>query len=240
MQKRVRSWESSPQTADAVGALFKYGDNLFNNNGEVTLTFANRVLRSNNKIGHITESYTDQTTVNAQTIKMEKKGSGIAWGAVHATFTEKLNKVKSNSNKDISIKKELYLKVENPQTGRQELRPIKEGEKIKVGDIVTSRLVIDLEMGMDFVQIIELKGACFENSMPLSGYMHGDGYSYYQLIKDATTELFFERLNKGTTILEIDYVATRSGEYELGFSKVLSAFAPEYSAHSGSMRITIE
>ncbi len=257
-QKQTQMWGTSALTADAVFALLARGDNWLASEGIAELNFASRTVSTNRPddegnapvpgLNYIKRTYTDDSTTDARTITVEKKDQGIAWGAAYATFFEKLANVKDNQNKEMSITKELFVKRVNnvSETGNKEngalaytLEPLKNGATIKVGDIVTARMVIKTDRRMDFVQLKEQRAACFEPMTQLSGYRFGGGTGYYEEIKDASTNFFFYSLGKGTYVLEVNYRASRAGEYEAGLATLQCAYAPEYSAHTSSCRITV-
>ena len=257
-QKQTQMWGTSTLTADAVFALLARGDNWLASEGIADLTFADRTVSTNKPdeegnapvpgLNYIKRTYTDDKTTNARTITVEKKDAGIAWGAAYATFFEKLSNVKDNESKEMSIVKELYVKRVNKvsETGNTAngamaytLEPLKNGAQIKVGDIVTARMVIKIDRRMDFVQLKEQRAACFEPMTQLSGYRYGGGTGYYEEIKDASTNFFFYSLGKGTYVLEVNYRASRAGEYEAGLANLQCAYAPEYTAHTSSCRITV-
>lgn len=258
-QKQTQMWGTSTLTADAVFALLARGDNWLASEGVADLSFADRTVSTNKPdeegnapvpgLNYIKRTYTDDKTIDARTITVEKKDAGIAWGAAYATFFEKLSNVKDNQSKEMSIVKELYVKRVNKvsETGNTDngalaytLEPLANGAKIKVGDIVTARMVIKIDRRMDFVQLKEQRAACFEPMSQLSGYHYGGGTGYYEEIKDAATNFFFYSLGKGTYVLEVNYRASRAGEYEAGLANIQCAYAPEYTAHTNSCRITVE
>ncbi len=258
-QKQTQMWGTSTLTADAIFALLARGDNWLASEGVADLTFAGRTVSTNKPdeegnapipgLNYIKRAYTDSEATDARTITVEKKDKGIAWGAAYATFFEKMSNVKDNSGKEMSITKELFVKRVNKvsESGNKEngalsytLEPLKNGAVIKVGDIVTARMVIKIDRRMDFVQLKEQRGACFEPMTQLSGYHYGGGTGYYEEIKDASTNFFFYSLGKGTYVLEVNYRASRAGEYEAGLANLQCAYAPEYTAHTSSTRITVE
>ena len=258
-QKQTQMWGTSVLTADAIFALLARGDNWLANEGVADLTFAGKTVSTNKPdeegnapipgLNYIKRAYTDNETTDAKTITVEKKDKGIAWGAAYATFFEKLENVKNNGGKEMSITKELFVKRVNKvsESGNTDngalaytLEPIKNGAVIKVGDIVTARMVIKIDRRMDFVQLKEQRGACFEPMTQISGYRYGGGTGYYEEIKDAATSFFFYSLGKGTYVLEVNYRASRPGEYEVGLATLQCAYAPEYTAHTTSTRITVE
>lgn len=241
-QKQTQQWDTPVSTVDAIYALIGKSSDILSNKGIVTISIANRKLSTDNSntttgLSYLKENFTDQPTINARSIKVEKKDAGIAWGAVYAQFAEDISNVKQQGSEAFSVKKALFVKriVNN----MEELQPITDQNELKVGDIVTARLVIKLNRKMDFVQLKEQRGACFEPITQLSGYRYEAGTGYYEEIKDASTNFFFDSLQKGTYVLEINYRVSRAGSYEAGLSTLQCAYAPEFATHSESMRITV-
>lgn len=56
---------------------------------------------------------------------------------------------------------------------------------------------IRVDRPMDFVQLKDQRGACFEPIGSVSGYNWSNGIGYYVDIKDASTNFFFDHLGKG-------------------------------------------
>ena len=105
---------------------------------------------------------------------------------------------------------------------------------------MVARLVIRADRDMDFVQLKDQRGACFEPIGALSGYRWSGGLGYYAEVEDAGTNFFFDHLGKGTYVLEHSYRVVRSGEYETGIATLQSAYAPEFAAHSAGGTLMVE
>lgn len=242
-QKQTQMWDSPISTADAIYALLERGTNILSNSGEVKIIFAGQNLSTISKdasagLGYIKQSYTDKPTVDAKVIKIEKEDAGIAWGAAYAQFSDNIANVKQQSSNSFNVKKRLFVKRIINKV--EQLQPLTNGSKLKVGDIVTARLTIKLDRQMDFVQLKEQRAACFEPLTQLSGYHWGAGTGYYEEIKDASTNFFFDSLQKGIYTLDVNYRVSRSGNYEAGLSTLQCAYAPELTTHSDSMRVIAE
>ena len=93
---------------------------------------------------------------------------------------------------------------------------------------------------MDFVQLKDQRGACFEPIGSLSGYRWGNGLGYYVEIEDAATNFFFDHLGKGTYVLEHSYRVARGGTYQSGLATLQCAYAPEYASHAAGRMVTVE
>jgi hypothetical protein len=241
-QKQTQMWDTPVSTADAIYALLERGTDVLSNKGIVNLSFADKTMSTTDKdalagLSYVKQTFEDNASVDARSIKVEKKDAGIAWGAAYATFREDISRVKQFGSSAFNVKKEMYVKhIVNNVT---QLDAIKDKSSVHVGDVVVARLVIQLDRQMDFVQLKEQRGACFEPLTSLSGYHWGAGTGYYEEIKDASTNFFFDSLQKGVYVMEINYRVSRVGNYEVGLSTLQCAYAPEFSTHSDSMRIEV-
>ena len=111
--------------------------------------------------------------------------------------------------------------------------------RVAVGDKVVARLVLRTDRSMDFVQLKDQRGACFEPFSVYSGYRWNRGLGYYLDVKDASATYFFDHLPKGVHVLEHAYRVVRAGAYEAGMASMQCAYAPEFAAHSATQRVEI-
>ena len=243
-QKQTQQWNSPVATADAVFALLMKGTNLLDNQGDVRIVIADEVLETVSPskttvpgLGYIKRSFTQKNVVDARKIEVEKRNPGIAWGAVYAEFESPMSDVKQQGG-ELNVEKQLY--VERTVNNVPQLQPITAKTVLQVGDKVVSRLSIRVDRPMDFVQLKDQRGACFEPIGGISGYRWNNGLGYYVDIKDASTNFFFDHLGKGVYVLEYSYRVSRAGTYETGLATMQCAYAPEYASHSASMTIIIK
>ena len=243
-QKQTQQWNSPVATADAVYALLMKGVNLLDNQGDVRIVIAKEVLETVSPskttvpgLGYIKRSFTQKNVVDARKIEVEKRNPGIAWGAVYAEYESPIKDVRQQGG-ELNVQKQLY--VERMVNNAPQLQPITEKTVLQVGDKVVSRLSIRADRPMDFVQLKDQRGACFEPIGSVSGYNWRNGIGYYVDIKDASTNFFFDHLGKGVYVLEHSYRISRAGTYETGLATMQCAYAPEYASHSASMTIIIK
>lgn len=243
-QKQTQQWDSPVATADAVYALLMKGTNLLDNQGDVRIVIANEVLETVTPskttvpgLGYIKRSFTQKDVVDARKIEVEKRNPGIAWGAVYAEYESPIRDVKQQGG-ELNVQKQLY--VERMVDNTPQLQPITSKTVLQVGDKVVSRLSIRVDRPMDFVQLKDQRGACFEPIGSISGYRWNNGIGYYVDIKDASTNFFFDHLGKGVYVLEYSYRVSRSGTYETGLATMQCAYAPEYASHSTSMTVEVK
>ena len=243
-QKQTQQWNSPVATADAVYALLMKGVNLLDNQGDVRIVIAKEVLETVSPskttvpgLGYIKRSFTQKNVVDARKIEVEKRNPGIAWGAVYAEYESPIKDVRQQGG-ELNVQKQLY--VERMVNNAPQLQPITEKTVLQVGDKVVSCLSIRADRPMDFVQLKDQRGACFEPIGSVSGYNWRNGIGYYVDIKDASTNFFFDHLGKGVYVLEHSYRISRAGTYETGLATMQCAYAPEYASHSASMTIIIK
>ena len=245
-QKQTTSWNSPVATADAVYALLCQGSNLLDNRGDVRITLGNKVLETVSPakttvpgLGYIKETFTqDSPALKAKSITVEKRDAGIAWGAVYAQYLSPISDVKQQGG-ELNVEKALFVE-RVASDGQKSLQPITESTRLSIGDKVVSRLTIRLDRAMDFVQLKDQRGACFEPIGALSGYRWSSGFSYYVEVEDAATNFFFEQLGKGVYVLEYSYRVARGGTYETGLATIQCAYAPEYASHSTGGTVVIK
>lgn len=244
-QKQTRMWKTGVMTADAVYAILRRGGDWLAHNGEVRMNIGDETLSTTGNgsvtgLGYIKKEFTDSKTVDSRTISVDNNSGGAAWGAVYARFSEEIRDVASNGGKEMSIGKELYIKrLKSDGSMTYELVPIGKNAKVEVGDVVTARIVVRLDRDMDFVMIKEQRAACMEPLDKISGYRFDGNTYFYEEIKDASTNLFFDSMKKGKYVFEINYRVSRTGRYEAGLATLLCAYAPEFAAHSSSASIVV-
>lgn len=244
-QKQAQQWDSPVSTVNAVYALLHRGSNLLENRGDARISLGGKVMETLQAgkasvpgLAYVKETISDNATLaKAKKVIVEKKDEGIAWGAVYAQYREDIDKV-SRHGGELSVDKKLY--VEKVSGSTRQLIPITKDTRLAVGDKVTSRLTIRLDRAMDFVQLKDQRGACFEPIGALSVYIWNGGTGYYVAVKDASTNFFFHSLNKGVYVLEYSYRVSRKGTYEAGLAIIQSAYAPEYASHSASVKVKAE
>ncbi len=245
-QKQTTNWNSAVADADAVYVLLCQGSNLLANPGDVSIKLGNKVIETASPIakataglGYVKEVFgEDSSVIRAKSITVTKRDAGIAWGAVYAQYLEDISAVKQHGG-ELNVEKKLYIQINLPD-GRKELQPLTPSTKLNVGDKVVSRLTIRLDRAMDFVQLKDQRGACFEPESTLSGYQWDNGLGYYVEVKDASTNFFFDHLGKGVWVLEYSYRVARSGQYENGLATLQCAYAPEYATHSASGKVVVK
>lgn len=243
-QKQTRSWGQAVASADAVYALLMQGSSEWLTGGRVLLTLGKEQIDTTadealEGMASIQRTFTEgDAALRSRKLQVEKQDEGMAWGAVYARCLLPLEEVKSYGQ-GLQVEKQLF--VERVDAGGKSCleRLIEGTTPLTVGDRVVSRLVIRTDRSMEFVQLKDQRGACFEPLSVLSGYRWSRGMGYYLDVKDASASFFFDCLPKGVHVLEHSYRVVRAGTYEAGMASMQCAYAPEFAAHSAAIRVIV-
>lgn len=233
LQKRIQSWPTTSSTAEAVYALAQ------SQSSQLGSTF-NDVLQVNDAdnepvcvlktadspiagLGYVKTVVNDERlSAGLSSVSVTRpSGDSPAWGALYAQYMLPLDKVKA-------------------QTSGMQIRCEWSNTKPKVGDKVTLHYIITASQDYDYVCLKVGRAACVEPVRAMSGYVYRNGLGYYQEVRDASTSYFFERLPKGTYVLDVEMYVERPGIYQSGIARMFGVYAPEFSAHSDAEKIVVE
>lgn len=244
--KQTKNWPTTKSTTEAVYALLMQGNDWLSVKENTIIKIGNeriltKKLAENEKeaeTGYIKLNWkADEVKKEMASIKIENKSKVPGFGGVYWQYFEDLDKIKTNSGAVLSVAKELYLK-KNTLNGDQ-LESITSKNSLKTGDLVTVRLIIKSTEDMEFVHLKDMRASCFEPVNVLSEYQYKDRLGYYMNTKDAATHFFFDKINKGTYVIEYDIRVNNSGEFSNGVTTIESMYAPEFSSHTKGIRIKV-
>jgi len=244
-QKQTTHWKTSSATAEAVFALLMNGKSLLDNDqlvqikvGEKEIPTGNRELTAEAGTGYFKTSWMgEEIKANMGNIEVTNPNESVAWGASYWQYFEQLDRITS-SDSPLSIEKKLF--VEELTDEGPVLVQLEDGQKLKTGDKVVSRIIISTDRDMEYVQVNDMRATAFEPAYSLSGYQYKGGLGYYENITDVSTDFFIQYLRKGTYVLEYPVVVTQRGEFSNGIATIQSYYAPEFAAHSEGLKIVVE
>ena len=169
-------------------------------------------------LGYVKSS---QTGSGFKTFTAEKTSQGTSWGAVYTRSFQPLTEI-NDAQSGLKVKREVIAQDKTLNT-------------LKVGDRIRVRITIEADRDYDFVQVSDKRAACLEPLGQLSGYHWG----YYCAPRDNVTNYYFDRMAKGTHIVETEYYVDRTGTYQTGTCTVQCAYSPEYTARAAARQITV-
>lgn len=244
--KQTNSWESTKATAEACYALLLQGSNWITDEPQVTIQLGNTTVRSTDNKQEAGTGYFSKTFPSADvkpemgniavTVSSAGKNTGATWGGVYWQYFENLDKITTAAT-PLQLQKKLFIET-NSDRGPV-LTPVKDGDKLKTGDKIRVRIELRADRDMEYMHMKDMRASALEPVNVLSGYKWQGGLGYYETTRDAGTHFFFDRLRKGTYVFEYSLFITHSGNFSNGVTTIQSMYAPEFSAHSEGIRITV-
>lgn len=244
--KQTNRWKTTKATSDAVYALLLQGSDWLSVTDMVDIVLGDQKIDPSKMedvkveagTGYFKTSWNgNEIKPNMATVKISKKGKGIAWGALYWQYFEELDKITS-AETPLSLKKKLFLK-KNTDTG-EEITEITSKTKLELGDLIRVRIELRSDRAMEFVHMKDMRASGLEPINVISQYKWQDGLGYYESTKDASTNFFFDYLPKGVYVFEYDLRVNNKGDFSNGITTIQSMYAPEFSSHSEGIRVTIK
>ena len=244
--KEVKHWSTTKSTTEAVDAMLTFGSDWTNVKNKTKFELGDsKVLQK--KIEEVEkEAESGYFKINFNNSEMEKEMAALTinnksevpgFGGFYWQYFENLDKIDANENQPLKVLKELYLKKDT-ENGEQ-LQKITSENPLKIGDLITVRLIISTSEDMEYVHLKDMRASALEPVDVLSKYEYKDGLGYYRSTRDAATHFFFDEIGKGTYVLEYDVRANNIGDFSNGITTIQSMYAPEFSNHSKGIRVKI-
>lgn len=242
-QKQNKNWPTTKATTEAVYALLMKGTNWLS-------VKENTVIKSGSKditakiaeagkeagTGYIKLNWKPaEITKDMATISIENKTAVPGYGGYYWQYFEDIDKMKAAQKGLLDVSREVYRKTITA-TGSK-LEKATQGNPFKIGELLTIRLIIKAGEDMEYVHLKDLRASAFEPVDVMSKYEWKDGLGFYRSTRDAATHFFFDRINKGTYVLEYDVRVNNEGDFSGGVSTIQSMYAPEFTGHSKGERV---
>lgn len=244
-QKQREHWGTTKATTEAIYALLSNGIKVAEQKNSTIFSIGNPQLLNKKLASASTETATgyfklqwkpEEVTNDLATITIENKNDLPHFGGAYWQYFENLENIKSDTNSDLKIKKEVYKKVKD--TNGDKLVPTNE-TLINIGDKITIRLIINANTDLEFVHLKDLRASCLEPIDVISKYKNSGDLWYYMSTKDTATHFFFDEIKQGTYVIEYDTRVNNTGTFNNGIANIQSMYTPEFSSHSTSQKIKV-
>jgi len=240
-QKQTQVWESTHATIDAIYAMLSTGSDWFTSDGDVKITVNKQLIEPENKeagTGYFKQSWEKgEITPDMGNVTVTKSGNGPSYGAMYWQYYENLDLITEKKG-ELNVDKMLF--VERSSDKGKSLNQITEESPLKVGDKVIIRLTVRADRNMEFVHLKDMRASCFEPVETLSGTKWQNRTIYYQSVKDASTNFYFDHLAKGTYVFEYPVYVNRTGEYSNGITTIQCMYAPEFVSHTKGIKVVVK
>ncbi|MBO9619315.1 MAG: alpha-2-macroglobulin [Niabella sp.] len=249
--KQTNNWESTKATAEACYALLLKGTQWLTVAPDVTVDLGGLKVTSQLEKTEAGTGYMKKTipgekvrsSMGNVTVTVDQPNTGPkqsntlpTWGSLYWQYFEDLDKI-TTAETPLKLSKKLFIET-NSDRGPV-LTPVAEGSSIKVGDKIKVRVELRVDRDMEYVHMKDMRASSFEPANVLSSYKWQGGLGYYESTKDASTNFFFSYLPKGTYVFEYTLFATLAGNFSNGITSIQCMYAPEFTAHSEGVRVTV-
>lgn len=252
--KQTNHWKTTKATASAVYALLSNGDNWLLDHEPVEIAVGDPASPANDLLmGRLRSAQQnaepgtgyfkfrlpgDEVDKELGHITLTNPNNVIAWGAAYWQYFEQLDKITSFEETPLEIQKQVF-RVELSPTG-ETIRPVKEGDQLKVGEKLKVRIEIRVDRDMEYVHMKDMRASGFEPVNVLSSYKWQGGLGYYESTRDVATHFFFSWLPKGTYVFEYPLRVALKGNFSNGITTIQCMYAPEFTSHSEGIRVKVE
>lgn len=245
--KQTKNWPTTKSTTEAIYALLMQGTDWLSVKDNTIIKIGDEKILTKKRSETDKEPETGYLKLTWRAAEIKKEMANISiqnksnvpgYGGIYWQYFEDLDHIKSSDNQNLTVLKELYL---NKDTANgKKLNKITADNPLQIGDLVTVRLIINAKEPMEFVHLKDMRASCFEPTDVLSTYQYKGGLGFYQSTKDAATHFFFDKIEKGTYVLEYTVRVNNKGDFSNGISTIQSMYAPEYSSHTKGIRVTVK
>ena len=112
--------------------------------------------------------------------------------------------------------------------------------ELKVGDRLRVRILIDCDRNLEYLELRDGRASTFEPVSTRSGWRWNGGLSYYMAVRNASTSLYIDRLDKGKYVAEYDVWVTNSGRFMVAPVTIQCLYAPEFRSTVGGLTIEVK
>ncbi|MBR5151886.1 MAG: hypothetical protein IKW71_03560, partial [Elusimicrobiaceae bacterium] len=175
-----------------------------------------------------------QLTPSVFQASVTKQGKMTDFASLNVIYTSA--QAKASPKGVLNVEREYFVRF--TQEGTQKLRPVKNGDTIKVGDEVEVHLTLTADSAFEYVHLTDPKPAGFESADLHSRWMWNP-LSLYQEVRDADTNFFINRLPAGKVVLRYVLRPTVPGKFHAKPAQIQSMYAPEYGAHSAAETVDV-
>ena len=250
--KQTNNWATTKATADVCYAMLLQGPNWLSTEPVVQIKLGTTTISNNDSKTEAGTGYFKQAiagdrvqpnmgkiSVNIQNPINQSTTEAIntTWGSVYWQYFEDMDKVTVAST-PLQLSKKLF--VEKNSDRGPVLMPVLEGTELKVGDKIKVRIELRVDRDMEYVHMKDMRASSLEPTNVNSGYKWQGGLGYYESTKDLSTNFFFNQLRKGTYVFEYSLFVSHTGNFSNGITTIQCMYAPEFSAHSEGVRISVE
>lgn len=228
--KQEEHWQTTKATAAAIQMLQKSKGTAFGQTLGIETTINNKPLKVNDDLLGGVPATVLKTQKQPPTITLQQQGNN-ATGALTWYYFVQANQL-DTLNKAVKVNRVFHFRNKDGNW-----QPLAASTVLKAGDRIMVKLIIETSTRLMYVHINDPRAAAFEPVETSSGYKYGNGFSYYQSVRDMGLDIFTEALPRGISEISYELVVSHSGEFVGGPVKLQCMYNPSITAYSQSVNI---
>ncbi len=240
LQRQAEDWGSMRDAAELVQAILSVtSDKPLSSHGNFRIKVEAKTVLESDGLPSYGEKVIslDPAEVSGKTLKIERNGNDIAWGAVTQQYVAPMKDIKAASIPDLSLEKSIF--VVRTENGEQKSLTLQEAKELRVGDRIRVLLTVKCDRDLEYVTVTDERGACLEPAEALSGTDFVDGRLMYREVRNSETRFFLSYLPKGSYQFGYDCLLTSEGTFTAGIATIQSLYAPQLTAHSAALPLRV-
>ncbi|MDE5941745.1 MAG: hypothetical protein K2H14_06505, partial [Muribaculaceae bacterium] len=233
LNKTNNDWGNAVITSQVIASVLSSGSRWTVNPHGTAIRINDRLLEDTGA-EYATGAFTMQITQMVKdggTLTIDRQANYPSFGGVVTMRVLPMDSVKSVACGELSVEKHMSV------FDGTEWVP---SETFKVGDRVKVSLVLKADTDLQYVVLTDMRGAGLEPVEQLPAPLWSEGLCFYRENRDDRTNIFVNRMPRGSYILEYELFATSEGVFSSGVASVQSQYNPVVAAHSSGCRVTIE
>lgn len=233
MEKTAQDWGRSIGTTSTVAAVLRAGSRYMQVPAGATVTVDGKALELtplDRATGTIRAELSGVAGAGSR-VTVKREGDVPSWGAIYTRYTARMDEITASGSDELRIDRR-YYRVNADGS-------LEATSDFNVGDRVAVELTVEVARDIDYVAISDTRAACFEPVEQMPGTMWQDGLMFYRENRDAVTNIFVDRLRKGSYRLRYDVWVNNAGRFVAGDAAVQSQYAPAWNAHSGGSAVRV-
>ena len=245
-QKQTTSWSSDVASVEAISALLAVKTDgtpvpsLTDSETSTLVAVAGQPMTTPAQAGtgYRSQSWhgseiADLIGQGEPEVRITKTTDGIAWGAAYYQFFDDMDKIERNEM-GVKLSKTIY------RVGTDGTMQAVTAQSLAVGDRVRVRMLIDCDRNLEYIELKDPRGGCFEPVSTASGWRWNSGLSYYVAVRNASNSFYIDRLDKGKYVVEYDLYVTNHGTFTLPAATIQCLYAPEFRTNAEGRRLQVK
>lgn len=232
LQKQNTSWGSSAVTSLVVASILTTGREWTVNPSGTAIHIGDSLLQPDKvqyATGEFTADITSRLTSPAE-LTIDRQANYPSVGSVITLERRAMQDVAAVGCAEATIAKSMKVFRNGQWAETTEFHP---------GDRVRVTLTVTADDDLDYLVITDPRPAGFEPASQLPEPVWSEGTCFYRENRDSSTNLYINRLRRGSYILSYELYAAQTGVFTSGAAQLQSQYNPIVAAHSSGSVITV-